>query len=256
VSKYNYGWQKPVGPIVGPKYCQIAPQSGIVLPASVDLTPEFPACYDQGQLGSCTANATAGLFQWLQSKEKRASFTPSRLFIYYNERVIDGSPVSQDTGSQVGTGIKVLASLGGPNEELWPYVESKFADKPGASVYTAATEHKIHSYHNIDSTNRIEIMTCLAEGYPVAIGFTVYEQMESQAMATNPYLQLPAKGEQSIGGHAVVIVGYLTVAGVLYFIIRNSWGTDWGKNGYFFMPASYATDPDLASDFWTVRPAG
>jgi len=88
-------------------------------------------------------------------------------------------------------------------------------------------------------------------GFPIAAGFTVYDAFESDTVATNGMLSMPGPTEQMLGGHAVLIVGYDDARGV--FIVRNSWGADWGDRGYFYVPYGYFTDADLATDFWTVR---
>src|SRR5208283_609384 len=104
------------------------------LPTSVDLRPDCPPVYDQGQLGSCTANGIAGAIEFDQLKQANKEFTPSRLFIYYNERVIEGT-VSQDSGAQIRDGVKSVAKLGAPPETDWPYDVAKFADKPPLTAY-------------------------------------------------------------------------------------------------------------------------
>ena len=66
-----------------------------------------------------------------------------------------------------------------------------------------------------------------------------------------PVPQLPKPGETVLGGHCVVAVGYDDSQ--RHFIIRNSWGTGWGQQGYCFMPYEYLMSPHLANDFWTIR---
>jgi len=92
---------------------------------------------------------------------------------------------------------------------------------------------------------------CLAAGYPFVFGFTVYESFETQDMAHSGVLQMPQPDEQVLGGHAGLAVGYDDAS--QRFIVRNSWGTDWGQAGYFTMPYAYLTTRGLASDFWTMR---
>jgi C1A family cysteine protease len=92
---------------------------------------------------------------------------------------------------------------------------------------------------------------CLAEGFPFVFGFTVYDSFESEAVAQSGEVSMPASGESVAGGHCVVAVGYDETKRV--FIVRNSWGSDWGLNGYCLMPFEYLLNPQLAGDFWTVR---
>ena len=220
------------------------------LPSKVDLRPQCPPVYDQGQLGSCTANSIAGAHEFEQMKQNKPDvFVPSRLFIYYNERVIEGS-VKSDSGAQIRDGIKSIASQGVCPETEWPYVITKFATKPPAQAFKDAKNNAAVSYQGIvQSLNQFK--GCLASGYPFVFGFAVYESFESPVVAKTGNAPMPASGEQALGGHAVMAVGYNDTA--QRFIVRNSWGPTWGQKGYFTLPYAYLTDPNLASDFWTIR---
>jgi C1A family cysteine protease len=219
------------------------------LPPSVDLRSECPPVYDQGQLGSCTANGIAGAIEFDQRKQGTKEFTPSRLFIYYNERVMEGT-VNQDSGAQVRDGIKSVATLGAPPETDWPYDIQKFTQKPPAAAYSDAKQDLVSSYARV-AQNLTQMQGCLAEGYPFVFGFTAYESFESEAVAQTGIVPMPASGEAVVGGHCVVAVGYDDSQRT--FIIRNSWGTGWGMKGYCTMPYEYLLRPHLASDFWTLR---
>jgi len=221
------------------------------LPSNVDLRPKCPPIENQGSIGSCTANALAGAVEFLELKDGAPFVDLSRLFIYYNERAIEGS-VKQDSGAFIRDGIKSLAKQGVCPEKEWPYKVSKFKTKPSVKCYTAAKKHQITSYHRINSLD--EMKTCLAAGFPFVFGFTVYEAFESAAVAKSGVLNLPGPNEKVQGGHAVMAAGYDDAQ--QRFIIRNSWDTDWGMKGYFTMPYDYV-DPakNLADDFWTIRAA-
>src|ERR1700748_3416710 len=129
----SYGWIPDI-PEARDRFLQL-PRKVSALPPSVDLRAQCPPVYDQGQLGSCTANAIAGAFQFELLKQSLPSFNPSRLFIYYNERVLEGH-VKTDSGAQIRDGIKSVATQGVCDEALWPYVTSKFATKPSKALYT------------------------------------------------------------------------------------------------------------------------
>ena len=219
------------------------------LPPSVDLRSEFPPVYDQGQLGSCTANSIAGAIACDQRKQGVKEFTPSRLFIYYNERAMEGT-VRQDAGAQIRDGVKSVATLGAPPETDWPYDIGKFAQKPPKQAYTDAKSDLVTTYARV-TQDLTQMRGCLAEGYPFVFGFTVYESFESQAVAKTGEMPMPKTGEKVVGGHAVVAAGYRDDQRV--FIVRNSWGSAWGLNGYFLMPYEYLISPHLANDFWTIR---
>jgi C1A family cysteine protease len=219
------------------------------LPAKADLRPQCPPIYDQGQLGSCTANSIGAAFEFDQMKQKEKSFMPSRLFIYYNERVIEGT-VSSDAGAQIRDGIKSINQQGVCPETDWPYVITKFAAKPPPKAFTDGAKNKAILYQRIARTLP-QMKACIAGGYPWVFGFTVYESFESAQVAQTGIVPMPGSNEQVLGGHAVLCVGYDDSQ--QRFIVRNSWGTSWGVQGYFLMPYAYLLDANLSDDFWTVR---
>src|SRR5690349_26479 len=219
------------------------------LPPKVDLTQQCPQVYDQGQLGSCTANAIACAIEFDLMKQNKRYFMPSRLFIYYNERDIEGT-VDSDSGAQTRDGIKSVARQGDCPEDEWTYDTNKFAQKPPQKCYDDAVQHKAVRYQRVVRTLN-QMKGCLASGYPFVFGFTVYESFESQDVARTGEVPMPAMSEKVLGGHAVLAVGYDD--GTSRFLVRNSWGPGWGMDGYFTMPYAYLTDENLADDFWTIR---
>lgn len=221
------------------------------LPTSVDLRPHDVSIYDQGQLGSCTANAWSGIFDFVHKKENKGSIFPSRLFIYYNERVIEGTTY-YDSGAQLRDGARTLAKQGTCVEQILPYDVTKYAKRPSKNCYTTALQHKITNYSRLDNTIITNLKACLASGYPFVFGFTVYESFESDTVATTGIMPMPdINNEQVLGGHAVEAIGYDDTKQA--FLIRNSWGTSWGLQGYFWMPYAFITNTNFADDFWTVR---
>ena len=208
----------------------------------------MPPVYDQGQLGSCTANAIGAAFEFDQVKEGYKDFMPSRLFIYYNERAMEGT-IDTDSGAMIRDGMKSVAKVGVCAEDTWAYDISKFTEKPPTKAYTEAKKHQALLYKRVIPVLH-QLQGALAAGYPVVFGFSVYESFMSPDVAKTGEVPLPPRNEQMIGGHAVVAVGYDDK--IQRFIVRNSWGKSWGKKGYCTMPYGYLTDPQLARDFWSI----
>ena len=245
--KSRYGWIPDVPDQRDMLYGAVRP-APVTLPAHIDLRPMCSAVEDQGNLGSCTSNALAGTVEFLERKDNVRFIDASRLFIYYNERVLEGT-VKSDAGAAIRDGIKSLKNLGVCSELSWPYIISKFSVKPGAVCYKEALKRQITSYLRILTLD--DMRACLADGFPFVFGFTVYESFESQEVARTGVVQLPQTNERTVGGHAVVAVGYDDVQ--KRFIVRNSWGTGWGQKGYFTMPYEYLANRNLADDLWTIR---
>jgi C1A family cysteine protease len=214
----------------------------------VDLRSSCSEIENQGGLGSCTANALAGALEFLMKKNQSPFKDMSRLFIYYNERVMIRT-VNSDSGAMLRDGIKSLKKQGSCTEKKWPYVESKFTKKPTPACYKEAMNYQITSYQRLLTLDQMR--ACLAEGYPFVFGFAVYESFEQQSVAQTGEAQLPQPGERMLGGHAVLAVGYDDDS--RRFMVRNSWGTGWGQQGYFTLPYEYLSDRNLSEDFWTIR---
>src|SRR5437588_617378 len=176
----GYGWNRDMPD--GRDLMYAAPPEVVTkLPTKVDLRSHCPDVYDQGQLGSCTANAIGGALEFDQIKQGETPFTPSRLFIYYNERVIEGT-VASDSGAQIRDGIKSVGNLGACHEDtLWPYDIAKFADKPPQAAYGDGAQHRAVAYQRV-ARDLAQMKGCLASGYPFVFGFTVYASFESQAV--------------------------------------------------------------------------
>jgi C1A family cysteine protease len=249
VSKLRFGWVPDLPDQRDFMYAAPTPVQQQI-PASADLTSQCPPVYDQGQLGSCTANAIAAAFQFDEMKQKEPNVSaPSRLFIYYGERVIEGT-ISEDSGAQLRDGIKVVARSGVCPETEWPYEIAKFAQKPPSKCFTDAKKYTAVTYQRlIQDQNTMK--GCLAEGFPFVFGVTAYSSFMTDQVAKTGIVPMPNTQEKVVGGHAIMAVGYDDSKRVFKF--RNSWGTGWGDAGYGYIPYSYLTDTSLASDFWTIR---
>jgi C1A family cysteine protease len=243
----KYTWKPDLPDIRDQKYLA---ESVDNLPSKVDLRDTYTKIYNQGQLGSCTANSISMAFDFERVKQKLEPIVPSRLFIYFNERKMEGT-INQDSGAQIRDGIKSVATQGVCPESVWPYDVHNFTNQPSEYAYNLATQNLVKQYLRLDNTQINQLKHCLANGYGFVFGFTVYESFESQEVADTGVVPMPNGSEQSLGGHAVFCVGYDDDK--QSFIVRNSWGEDWGDSGHFYLPYEYITHADLADDFWTIR---
>ena len=245
----RYGW-KPSLPDLRD---HVADASELKILDEVDPRADLPDVFDQGQLGSCTANAVAAAVEYDAKLNGSDPGTLSRLWIYYYERKLEGAPADQDTGAFGRDGFKVCNKMGVPLEKDWPYDIAKFSAEPPASLDAGALEHKISNYRvvprNLDSMKAV-----LSNKQTIAFGFSVYDAFEGDDVAKSGIVPLPSRGQKVKGGHEVLLVGYLKDE-PNYGLVRNSWGTDWGLKGYFLMPWAYLLDTHLASDFRTIRRA-
>jgi C1A family cysteine protease len=215
------------------------------LPIIVDLRSKMPPVYDQGSLGSCTANALCGLIGY-----EYPNIQGSRLFLYYNERVIE-KDVSVDAGAYLFDGVLALQKYGICSETSWPYIIPKFAIKPPDQCYTQALAHKATQVQNIQNTLP-QMKAALNAGYPFVVGILVYQSFESQQVAKTGMVPMPnLQRDQVLGGHAVLCVGYNDTKQL--WIMRNSWGTLWGDKGYFYLPYAYLTNSSYSSDLWNIQ---
>lgn len=214
---------------------------------------------NQGQLGSCTnhgigaAIANANIKQDIDNNRFDTSkvFFPSRLFIYYNERYMEGT-IGYDSGAMVRDGIKSVNTLGVCREGLWQYDISRFTEKPPPRAYDEALFHHSLKYERLDNTDISQLKNVIAnDKLPFVFGFTVYEGFESEQVSKTGIMSIPSANERILGGHCVVAVGYDDSTKM--FKCRNSWGSDWGDHGYFYMPYDYITNPNLADDFWVIN---
>jgi C1A family cysteine protease len=245
----TYGWKKDRSRD-GDLHHMFSIQPNQDLVSRVDLRKMCPPVYDQGHLGSCTANAIAAAYEFDEMKEAETNvFAPSRLFIYYNEREIEGH-VDEDSGAEIKDGIQSISVKGVCPEAQWPYDIAKYTEKPNDDCYKVALNHKSIEHKRVYQ-NLGQLKQCLLEGFPFVFGFIVYESFESEEVKKSGIVPMPKEGEKILGGHAVVCVGFDDEK--KQFIVRNSWSEQWGDQGYCWMPYDYLTNADLASDMWTVR---
>jgi C1A family cysteine protease len=214
----------------------------------VDLRQYCSLIENQGNLGSCTGNAIAGAIELLHKRQNR-TLDISRLFIYYYERMFIGT-VNYDSGAYIRDGIKVCYKYGAPIENLWPYNISKFRTVPTKTALIDAAKRKVTSYQRAADFN--QVIDAITSGYPVTIGFSVYSSFDTKTVAKTGIMPYPnVNKERLLGGHAVLLVGYNKNNNT--FIARNSWGTRWGDQGYFYMPFEVIQNTRMSNDFWVIK---
>jgi C1A family cysteine protease len=229
------------------------------LPTHVDLRSRCPRVQDQGSPGTCTAHAVAAALAFELRVHHAEIITPSRLFIFYNERALTGQ-TSVKCVVRLRDALKAVSKSGVCPEVMWPYHEDSrvLRLRPSKDAFKAAIGYKIAKYHRIPIGHLKPEMFlqhlkyCLAEGHPFVFGFLLYPSFETEAVKKSGVMPIPdRKHEKLLGGHAVMAVGYDDRRKAV--LVRNSWGTDWGIKGHFWMPYELVKDPTFAHDFWTVR---
>jgi len=242
---HKYGWKRGL-PVFGGKQFEIPPATAA--PMRADLGPGMPPVYDQGNLGSCTANAGGGLAQFLTKKLGWKNYLPARLAMYYWTRLAE-SNVMDDTGASLSATATMMKNRGVPNEVNWPYIISRFQVKPTANVEANGRQHLVLDPMQVRQ-KMDDIRSCISLGYPIMFGFTVYESFETDAVRLGGIMPMPRQGELILGGHAVLAFAYDDYTRMVK--CRNSWGYRWGLNGSFWMPYDYISNPWFADDFWTA----
>ncbi|PHR06092.1 MAG: cysteine protease [Sulfitobacter sp.] len=209
---------------------------------------------DQGDLGSCTAQAVVGLMEYMMRRGKDEHIDGSRLFVYKVTRRLMGT--TDDSGAYLRTTMKAVSLFGVPPEQHCPYVIEDFNDEPSAFLYSYASNFQTLNYARLDPVNASQIKVLntikqvLAARYCVVFGFSVYSSLSGAAD-----IPFPTGSDTLEGGHAVMAVGYddnhmVGNKKVPSLIIRNSWGPEWGEAGYGYLPYEYILK-GIAQDFWT-----
>lgn len=226
------------------------------LPNKVDLRSQSPYIFDQGSAPSCTANAVAIIFDWIQDRGYKndanaKKFIPSRLFLYYNTRKADGNNHLKLTGSSIRNCILSAVNIGVCSEELWPYDIKKYKTEPVSLAYLNAKKNLATKFARVD-ISEYQIKLCLKQGNPIVFGLMIYENwFFDPKIRQTGYIPPPKATDKPVGGHAMVLVGYDDVTKT--FIVQNSWGPKWGEKGFCYIPYEYVLNRKIAWDFWVIK---
>jgi C1A family cysteine protease len=253
-SKHGgYGWVPQIADQRDYQFLPKLAQQNVPSSFLCDVT-DIPVL-NQGQQGSCTGHGVAGVLMFDQKKQELEIVVPSREFIYYNARVYEGTQ-DQDSGAMVRDAVKVVVNLGAPPDDDFPYDDQVYDRKPPNKAYTDATLEKAVTYEAVSYGH---LHAAIATGYPMVFGFSVYESFESEEVAQTGVVPIPERGERVLGGHCVWGYGYngshtLTQNGMPPRTVkcRNSWDTDWGDNGDFYLP-QWFFDKQQCSDYWVIN---
>jgi hypothetical protein len=248
-SRHSYDFKRDTRNLGGHPLLKIGAHGAKHVP--IDLRQACPPVDDQGEEGSCTANAGVGLAEFDMLRQGLALTRLSRQFLYWNTRNMEGT-ASDDAGATITDTVLAWAKYGICPEEDDPYIPGNLTRKPNDKAYIDAQPEAAQNYSRVDQTLE-SIYTCLAAGFPIIFGISVFESFEA---ATTGEIPVPdAANEDLLGGHAILIVGIDVAKNIVRF--RNSWGTAWGDAGYGTLPLKeYVLNPDLASDFWVVKGIG
>jgi C1A family cysteine protease len=219
----------------------------VQLPREVDLREFFPQVKNQGSLGACSAFSTVGVFEFI-SRSKGITLSYSESFVYFMARTYDGS-TDKDDGSSIFNAIRALSDFGVCELQYWD-PNGNYLQPPDAEARENATNNKVLKALNVKH-NLNDIKSAISEGFPVCFGLKVYDSFGKplKGFVTTP--SEDAIQNENGGYHSMIICGYSDNLKV--FIVRNSWGVDFGDNGYCYIPYSYIENKQLFNKAFIIK---
>lgn len=224
--------------------CTLASASAVVLPVSIDLRPVTSVIYQQANIGACVSFTIIEAFEYLDK-----NFRGSKLFVYYNARIQQGTPADEDTGCTISGAIQCCTKQGITPDSDWPYDVLKLSEKPNDKCYLDALSHQIIVATQV-ANDILSIKTALNNKLPVCICIQVYQSFQSVPTYKTGIVQIPSEQELVVGGHAILLVGYKD--DTKQFIFQNSWSFGWGDKGYGYLPYDYV-NKNLTFDPWIIK---
>lgn len=245
-AQHRFGYIPDKGKVSPPFLLKPGVSAAVIKPKS-DLTALMPPIRDQGNLGSCTGHGVGRVLDYAHRLNRGKFYNPSPLFIYYNERVMEGT-INEDSGAMIADGILSVNRLGAASERCWPYKVEKFASRPKSDCYKSALNKQALKFYKVNNGDGSSIRKALSMGFPVVFGCYVYQSfMELNA---SRYI-VPMPSGRPVGGHCMVITGHDDVRQL--YTVDNSWGASWARDGRCAFKYAYLHNTRVADDFWVIE---
>lgn len=256
VEEIKRKWVKPEGTLRDFEYKEqpldekYIPDYGNKLKDVVDLREFFSPVRNQQDLGSCTSFAVTSMYEALMNRGAGGSHKHlSPGFLYYYSNILKGRPQG---GSNFHDQLEVLGCQGVCRDELYAYDPNNPSKEPTSQAKEDAETHRVLKAKQIVvrktpdkgkdlKFNHSQLTNALSEGYPVGISLKIFDNLGKEGPLVEHPKETPNAKEE--GYHAMVIAGYSEENG--FYIVRNSWGSDFGDQGYCYVPFSYIDDPDF-----------
>ena len=249
IRKLNYKFRTPDHR----DYKYVPKQNIKIAKSSYTIQPKISQILDQGNLGSCVANAFSQYIRIMTAYKLQ----PSRILFYYIGRLTGSLYITEDTGLDIRMACSVMKDYGVCQESVCPYNINNFANTPSLNSFQASKLFKKYSYSFV-TQDLIHIKSALTLNTPIIFGFQVYSSFMSRSVASNGIVPMPATNpitgiisEMPQGGHCVLLIGFSDTTQM--FTCLNSWGQSWGNKGLFYMPYAYILNTELTSDLCVLN---